>query len=566
MAVFTGQFVPRVSRGVSVSKGLACLGISIPILVWLWTLNRYALDVVHDDDFVLLTFLSRWTYPGQSWLNRAIDLIALHNTHRIVYDRLVTLGIYYGLGRMDVRLLIGLGNVALAGIGWQFWRSYRLMAWPIWYFLPLPFWLFSLQSHENMFWGMAALQNFTVIWLIFEAIHQLNCQRWLGWPLLLGLAATLTSGNGLIVFPVGVVLLARQSGRNRELGVWLIATILVLGLMLGLSPPTEHRYPFVTWLPNVCLVLGGTFTNMVTTSVPMAGGALLAGAFCLAGVSWLIQRGWLANRLNKTTISTEWLMMGLVVLSTALLLAIHRTPAEILRDRYKIYAHLALCVVYFLGLVIAGSRWRGRLAAGVVLVAVVMNINAYLACLPRVITGFQDRQADAANFRYYGTTLAPPYWRHSVDSLLQQAQKQGIYRLPDAFGPPAHWVDRLLSDSLKVTVLQNNEAGNVYIGLNPLFVQMIDQQLPRRLSDDTDRGLYLVVEMPDKRRFILPAPPTGAGVRRWLKGEGVFAPGFIVTVLRSRLGAGRYRLKVLQTTAAGNMLLDSGQTLLVPLT
>jgi hypothetical protein len=562
MPVSIARSEPKVTRWPS--RFLGGLLLSVPVLVWAWTLTRYALDVVHDDDYTLLGFVSQWIDPAATGASRLAGLFALHNTHRIVLDRLVTLGSYYGLGRLDFRVLIGLGNLALAGIGWQFWRSFRAMRWPVWYFLPVPCWLFSLQSHENMFWAMAALQNFTVIWLILETLHQLHRRAWLGWPLLLGVVATLTSGNGLLAFVAGAGLLATQPGRGRALVVWLVSTAVVLGLMLGFGPAGEAQTSVLTWLPNSCLLLGGAFTNTITTAGPMLGGVVLGAALMLAGLLWLLQRGPQAQRLRQTAPTAEWLAIGMVVLATALLLAMHRTPAEMLRDRYKIYAHLTLAVVYLLGLVLVGQRGQRIWAVGAVLLAVAMNAEAYRVCLPRIVADYQNRQTDAANFRHYGTTLTAPYFRRTNDSLLHYVEQKNIYQFPDPFGPPAQWIAAKLSDSLTISTFRDAGAGNVFIGRNPLFVQMIEQHLPRHLSDGTDHDLYLVVEGPDRRRFLLPAPPAEGGLRRWLTGGGAFRPGFSSSFLGSRLGAGTYRLGVLQVTGGRSELLDAGQTLTLP--
>jgi hypothetical protein len=561
---------PGFTRSTLPMRAIAGLLICLPMLVWLWTLSRYALNVVHDDDYTLLVFVARWTNPATTWATRLTDLVALHNTHRIVYDRLVALGTYYLTGRIDFRLMIALGNLALAGIGWQLWRGFRQLELPIWYFLPVPWWLFSLQSHENMFWSMAALQNFTVIWLVLETLHQLHRRTPLVWPLLLAIAATLTSGNGLLAFLVGVPVLLNQPRRERALAIWGVVTVVGLGLMLGVSPVSEQRTSPLVWLPNASLLLGAGFTNQLNTALPTLGGALPGVALLLALAAWLTQRGPLGQRLRQVAVSAEWLAFGLVLLATALLLAMHRTPDELLRDRYKIYAHLSLSIVYLLSLATFGPRSQRFWVMGATLVAVAMNALAYHACLPRIVGGFQDRQADAFNFQHNGTTLAAPFFRDYNDSLLHALDRQGIYRLPQTFAAPTGWATQKSADSLTIRTYQNDAIGNVFIGMHPHFVQIDNKTLARRVGDNSERGVYVVAEQIGKplarpRRFLFAAPPIAGSLRPFLSGKGLFAPGFSITFLSSRLEPGRYRIKLWRGTTNEPALLDPGQTVQIPI-
>lgn len=554
------MYVPAPTSSTRV-RFIAGLLIVVPLLVWLWALLRYAVDIAFNDDYALVIFIARWHDPAQSWAARLTDLLALHNTHRIIYDRLVCLVTYYLTGQVNINVLIGLGNLALAGIGWQLWRSFRQLGLPAWYFAPIPFWLFSLQSHENMFWGMAALQNFTVVWFVLEALHQLHRRAPLIWPLLLSLAATLTSGNGMLAFLVGTLLLLSQQRRDRSLWIWLGSTLLVLGVMLGLAPAGEHRNPFLNWLPNLCLAVGGAFTNQTATGLPTAVGALLITVMEGALGCWLTNAGKLGRRLRQMAVLPEWLAWGLFILTTALLLAMHRLPDDLLRDRYKLYAHLMLSLVYLLVLAVASRRLQMGWAVGITLLAAVMNAGAFHACLPRIVAGFQQRQCDAFNFQQNKTTLAIPSLSQYIDSLFVSVHQQGLYRFPVTIKPPATWSSTPSTDSLRLSSFQDYVVQNDFLGKNPCYMELDNQQITHHLADGTDKGIYLAVEAADRHTYLFPASPNKGSIRDFLRGRGPFKPGFTVSFLATRLKPGNYKVNILRIADGQHQLLGAGQLL-----
>ena len=78
--------------------------------------------------------------------------------------------------------------------------------------VPIPFILFQLQLWENTFWGMAAMQNFGIIFFILALLYLISSDKRNHFYLALFVAflATYTSGNGITIFPVCLVLLVLQ--------------------------------------------------------------------------------------------------------------------------------------------------------------------------------------------------------------------------------------------------------------------------------------------------------------------------------------------------------------------
>ncbi|RYF78565.1 MAG: hypothetical protein EOO39_01120 [Cytophagaceae bacterium] len=553
------HLLPKTSSGrVQFVAGLL---IALPIAIWLWALLRYATNVVYNDDFALLTFIARWHNPAVSWSDRFADLVALHNTHRIIYDRLVSLASYYLTGQLNFELMIWLGNLALGGICWQLWRGFRQLGLSAWYFLPVPCWLFSMQSHENMFWSMAALQNFTVIWFVQEALHQLHKRTPIAWPLLLSVAASLTSGNGILAFLIGALFLFSQQRRDRTIWVWIGCTVVALVLLLVVSPVAHERTPFLGWVPNLLVVMGSAFTNEASTTLPLAGGALLTAAIGVALLGWVTRFGPFGRQLRQIPDLLEWLAFGSFIIATALLLAMHRLPDELLRDRYKVYAHLMLSLVYLLGLSITGPRLKVGWALTSTVLAIVMNAVAFHTYLPRIVSGFQQRQADAFNFHHNATTLAIPYLRSYTDSLLTSTQQQTIYTLPNPIKPPAAWSVTASTDSLLISSFQDDFTHNSFLGEHPCYIEIDNQTIAHELATGTDKGIYIALSDDRQHTYLFPASPSKGSIRDFTTAKGLFKPGFSVSFLSSRLKPGIYQVKLLRIVDDSYQHLGSGQPL-----
>ncbi|WP_461053311.1 hypothetical protein [Spirosoma arcticum] len=489
-----------------VSRWLGVLILAVPFLILVLALWFWSENVVFHDDYALLGFLLDWTDPAVSWGQKLQRLVEPHNYHRIVYDRLVTLATYYLTGRMNVLVMIALGNAALLGIVWRFWTLFRQLGLPNWYFIPVPYWLLNLQSHENMFWGMAALQNFTVIYLIIEALHRLVRRDRIIGPLLLSIAALFTSGNGLLAVGVGSLLVAWQWRWRTDGWVWVggIAGALVLFFWDYQSAPPAGTLLEVP--PKLLMVLGASLTNQVRFGVAAVGGVVIAVGWVVALVVSYRSRRYLLASPHRTNAFAELLAIGTVVLATAAILSISRPSDELLRDRYRIYSHLAFSLSYLLGLLLITRRFRPTWAGMASLVAVAMyGVSAY-AKIPEILIGRQTRQLDAFNVRYHGTTLPLPYYAGNTRKVLKRMDDRGVFRYPPVWSDPAQWQPLPVECRLTVEPYSDpNPSGFFTQNNHYLRVRSTPAFLPGEFQ--LGSSAYLIAESAGGRRYTLPAVP-----------------------------------------------------------
>ena len=527
-----------------VCRWFSALLLAVPFLIFGLALWFWSEDIVFHDDYALLGFMLDWTDPAVSWGQKLQRLVEPHNHHRIVYDRLVTLATYYLTGQMNILIMIALGNAALLAIIWRFWTLFRSSGLPDWYFIPVPWWLLNLQSHENMFWGMAALQNFTVIWLMVEALHRLVQRDRVIGPLLLSVAALFTSGNGLLAVGVGSLIVAWQWRWRTDGWLWVTGIIGAVGLFFWHNNPAPSAGTLTQAVPKLLMVLGASLTNQTRFGVAAVGGAIIAIGWLVGLAVMYRSRSPRLSALRQTNAFAELIAIGAVVLGTALILSINRPPDELLRDRYRIYSHLGFSLSYLLGLMLLARQFRPAWAGLASSVAVAMYAVSAYAKIPEILIGRQTRQLDAFNVRYHGTTLPPPYYAESNRRALKQAYARGVFRYPPVWSDPARW--RPLSVPCRMTVEAFSDPNPiVFFARNNHYLRV--RSTPAFLPGQNQLGssACLIAESAGGRRYALPAPPMPAAKVDLLTAGRYFQNERMTEFQKAILPPGTYRLGLL---------------------
>lgn len=551
------------NRWTNLSSSIGVLVLAIPVLILFVILACWSENIVFHDDYALLAFLLDWTDPALAWGDKLQRLIEPHNHHRIVYDRLVTLATYYLTGRINILAMILLGNAALLGIVWRLWRLFRQTQLPVWYFIPVPWWLLNLQSHENMLWGMAALQNFTVIWFMLEALHRLVRRDRIAGPLLLSVAALFTSGNGLLVVVVGSLIVGWQWKQRSDGWVWVGGIALALTLFFWRYDPAPATGSLLMVVPKFVMVLGASLTNQTWFTLAALGGIMLL-LVCLTALTVLYRsRDPRLTTFRQTDALIEWLAVGAVVGGTALILGISRPPDELLRDRYRIYSHLSFSLTYLLCLFVSGRRLLPPLGLLTSLVAVGMyGVSAY-AKIPEMISLRQNRQLDAFNVRYHGTTLPPPYYAEGNRKTLKKAYDRGVLRYPPVWSDPATW--QKLPVDCRMTVEPFSDPNPiVFFADNNHYLRVRSSPAFVPAQSQLGGSTCLIAESVRGKRYALPAAPLLAGKLDLLTKGRYFRNERITEFQKAILPPGTYRLGLLYThnnTVAGYAM--SGQTFVV---
>ena len=395
--------------------GLLALPIVLFGLIWL----RYAVSIPKWDDHALRAFLY-YSDQETTLSGKIYQLFKQHNEHRIVYDRIVTVLDYKLFGKLNYVHLMLIGNLSLVGLLAVFVAVLRRAGLTVLYALPVALLLFNLSQWENMFWGMASLQNFSVVLWVVAAFYFLSYTRHWQLAFVAGVLATLTSGNGLMVWPIGFVLLvlhlpAYATFRNRPLlrpliG-WGLGAVVVMGLYFtGFEKPDGIAYvrPGAVDLLKGWFAVVGAAAEVLPFDAPLRSSMLLGAVMVLATlgvVAWSLLTNWLLigqsiQRLfssktaslsyQKSIPSITLFFWGCAAfaLGTAAVVAWARTGFGfdlLITSRYKMYSLTGLALLYVYGAVTLPARFARGWMLGSVAGSLISAGLSYYAYVDEII-------------------------------------------------------------------------------------------------------------------------------------------------------------------------------------
>ena len=337
---------------------LAWAIIALPIILYFYFLSEYSLNIPKWDDHALKAFILEFE-NANGFLTKFQTFFKQHNEHRIAFDRLITLIVFKIHGTIDYRWLMWVGNFTLIGTLIIIYKIFQKQKASLWFFVPVPYLLFQLQLWENTFWGMAALQNFGIIFFIYGLIYLISSEKKTHFylALLFAFFATYTSGNGITVFPVCIVLLVLQR-RFKETIIFGITSIILIAAyfyhyqMPPSNPPMvgiglgKIIFGFFSFLGSVFDLMPNSSGRIKLTII--AGGVLFSISAIIA--IYLIFNSKLLKK-NRFLNQTELFVLGslMFLIGTAIVVTLTRISfgdVGLLTSRYKIYAVLLLITLY----------------------------------------------------------------------------------------------------------------------------------------------------------------------------------------------------------------------------
>lgn len=412
---------------------------AIPAALYFYYLLSYAVNIPYWDDYdAVLAFLNQYlTAPGA--LEKLRLILSQHNEHRIVFDRLTFLGTYYLSGAVNFRFLIAFGNAALVLLTYVLFVAFRNnRAVTLLYFVPVPIMLFQLQAYENAMWAMASIQNFYVLVFALSALLLLsrpNRGAFTG-ACLLAVAATFTSGNGLLVFPTGLLVLLVQRRRWPYLLAWTAtAAVAIATYFYGYQSPAHHFS--VSWtLLNVPLHQIVTFFFTFIASAFSVFGAPGFGLYTGIGIAicllylYLLYAGY--YRQNPAIMAMLFFILLGGTAAAASRTGFGLTGAY--ASRYTINSQLIIILLYLAYVDRLGKHPRpAYVLAGALPVALLFLVLGNRTGLGHLRGRHYQLHSTAGLFRATGDFSLMPYYNvGQTDDILLKSEQLGVYQLPDS--------------------------------------------------------------------------------------------------------------------------------------
>lgn len=363
---------------------LAAILAIIPIMLFYAILFRQSTDLPLDDDYdALLGFLNQLVQLKSTSAKFLLFLSSQHNEYKLFFEHGLAWLQFALLGHIDLGFLCALGNgfvLLLAILLWKmFLPACKDTAARVAFFIPVPWLLFQLHYFETVDWAMAGVANISVLVFALAAIHYLvKGTRGAFW---VAIACTVlavgSSGNGFVVIPIGLLILAIDR-RYARIAPWLVASGICFAAYFYRynamsSQSSVHESVFATLLRPQPLFVVAFIGNAAGFS--MGKGCLVLGfALCLLFAA-MVRRGTIRKnpQVSYCVLFLLLTAIGVAGLRSGLGLA------QSLAPRYTIYSVLLVIFAWFMLVeeYLQHVR-RPRMVRGIVLGAMVVSI---LFCL-----------------------------------------------------------------------------------------------------------------------------------------------------------------------------------------
>lgn len=519
----------------------------LPVGIYFRVLDMYAVNIPKWDDHTLKMFLLE-CFDATTFSGKLTALVKQHNEHRIALTRLIAWIDYSLVGNLNYRHLMLAGNILLLGVPLIFWKVLAQNKKPFYVLLPLPFLWLTLANWENMYWGMASIQNFGVVTLVAGAIYFLSKEHFGAFyiSLLLFLMAVATSGNGLILLPIGSVLLFLLKDR-KKLIIWHLFCIPLAILYFTNFTKTpynpESKASFAELVKGYMAFLGSfaeAFPVGNHFGITIIMGVILFLVAISITITCLLRL--LRDRYStKNEKSIDIFCLGLLafILGTGAIVVVGRAGfglEGLITSRYKIYSLLLVLTAYLYIVIPIRGSFLSPYVSGITLLCIAYNIFAYHYYL--LDTYNLRRYLTTSNFNAIytsknlkptaaDTTLAanlvekPVVFYNSWLPLLAVADRQ-------AFAGQTRGLTQLFSQT---TIQADSTIKSIQIQNNTFDSQRL-----------LDSGIYVVLSS-QKRYYLFPTLRNrNTGRKQIFLQQMYFAPGFQATIPFAEIDSGKYAI------------------------
>lgn len=200
---------------------------AVAVLATFWSIHRYAVNTIFADNWADVNLLGRLNSGTLSFGN----LWAQHGENRIFLPNLVVLmlGRTVHFNIVDEDFLSGILLTATCGLViWAHKRRSPTTPW-LWY-IPVAFTILSLNQGTMTLWGFAVswyLEIFFLVLSVFLLDRPALSRPILAGAIAAGAAGSFSSLEGLLVWPVGLLLLYHRSRGGRAIGAWIVSALVV---------------------------------------------------------------------------------------------------------------------------------------------------------------------------------------------------------------------------------------------------------------------------------------------------------------------------------------------------
>ncbi|NIJ50851.1 hypothetical protein [Dyadobacter arcticus] len=546
---------------------LAAIFCILPIVIYIWVFKVIALNVnyVAFDDIMILGIIP--AFDQASLLERWQLLTTLFPEHRLVFSRSVILILHAIFGKVNLVWPMIIANVCWGLCAVVFYRAFLRLNRSLWYFVPILWLWFNIQSFENIFWGVSSLCNFGLLLFALSALYYAVYHPGkIAFSLFFAIAATFTYGNGLMVFPViGLVYLL--AGYRRQFVIAIITTVVIALIYfidftpitqnLDLSNPQQVKEGFFGFFGFI-----GSIATLTAYSTPPVRLYLASFVGILMIVFFLIlyRKQFLKlwdSILLKTRYTNQTALfaaaIAIFVGITALALTYKRIPTDtfegMFKGRYRMYSTLWVIALYFGFLSVAKSDLTKKWAPVILIATILLNLFILHGNFADAVNNRRAAIVQEFNARYNADWLGVRMF--SMDQKYYE-QIRAYYQSADPIAEG--WNPKMVSDIVCDSIYQPDAV--TQMGNNILVTFNADFFKPEK---DYSDGAYVLLK---SANHIYASPPNQPAVplKTTFRRLMYFSKGVHASFHEATVEPGLYQIYLLVRKNGKNKIYCTGKT------
>ncbi|MDQ6476925.1 hypothetical protein [Dyadobacter sp. LHD-138] len=534
------------------SKGGLTLFVSliilIPVFIYFGAWDYYAINIPKWDDHALKAFIVEYAQAG-TWQQKLKAIFKQHNEHRIALTRFFSWLDFAVFGSLNYRHLMIVGNLLLLCVIPLWHVLLKNNKKPLFALVPIPFIWLTLAFEENMYWGMASIQNFGVVTLGLWTIYLCVQPKPLLFALsvLVGGLTVATSGNGLLILPICAVLLF-ISGDRKRMTIWSVLSLTaIFGYFWTYTKPETNpdSKASLFQLAKGYMAFLGSFAESIPVKDHFGACVFMGVILFLVAVSIAST---ILFRISKKKYTvkferiTDLFCLGtiMLILATGLIVVYGRAGfgmEGLITSRFKIYSVLLLMVAYLYVVIPIRGSFLSPYITAIVFLAVIFNVFSYHYHLVDASNKRKMLTTSQFNWTYVNKELKPV-----VDTSFAARVVSKTPVFYDKWLPFIAIADR------------QSYAGNSRV-LTELYASTkFDKKQNALVVDNTsyksqrlqDSGIYILLSS-DKRFYVFPTLRSRNTNRKelFLK-QYYFAPGFHAEIPFSEMEKGEYKVAIIR--------------------
>ncbi len=269
-------------------NGLTVLGFCVPVVAYFWLVSRYSVNVIAGDQLDDVTVIVR-SYSHLFDLN---SLWALHNENRMLFPNLLVVLLGHTTG-FNIQIEEYLSAIILmAATALLIWAHKRRSPSTPWiYYCPVVFLTFSVVQYWNTLFGFQIA--WYIVLLALAGTMALVDRPALTWPTFIaagavGIIGSFSSLQGLIIWPVALILLYHRRRSRALIGTWIVLAFITAAVYFynynTRTSPGNHSYVWqhpAASLKYYLVALGDVLGFRAKFNAPGNGGVELFGLLIL---------------------------------------------------------------------------------------------------------------------------------------------------------------------------------------------------------------------------------------------------------------------------------------------